>query len=437
MSGHLPNGKPTLTPNRKQAYSTPHNLNIGGEYCMKGSIYTRQKCFLCQNKGKKGSLKYIEGRGVLQCPVHPEMTWAGSCEVRFGRTHTKRFKTMIEAERHLNYLRVQTDHGKFDQREWAKNQPLSFLSLREKFVKSKTTQDITLKQIRHIERVLELAGKSWDQMQIKDITEGEIDDFFSTDHGITNKTLANWKAVLHDFWTWVVRREKRQSRLEMPDFPDIKYKMGWRNIVSMEDQEKILNEVWKITKDINPRIWLGINLLALFPKVRPGEMRNVQEKHINLSDGWIFYPDPKEGDKGKFIHLAPEDCQMIESLWNPKGMPSMFFFRHLKSKSGVKAGTQFGPKYFKIWWDKACENIGIKGVDLYGGTKHSTVTALGKFLSPEQIQRGGTGHASDAFKRYMLPDINEAVQVRQAVTKARAKGAKHLLNIQPLKKVSN
>lgn len=419
----------------------PYNPNLkGGGFCMKGSIYTRQKCFVCQNNGEKGSLKYLEGRGVLQCPDHPEMVWTGACEVRFGRTHTKRFKTVIEAERHLTSLRYNIDQGnKFDQREWAKDQPLSFLSLREKFVESKDIKDISTKQIVHIEMVLNKAGDKWDMMQIKDITESEIDDFFikTKNAEIGNKTLANYKTVLHDFWAWAVKREKRKSKLEMPDFPDIKYKMGWRNIVDMESQEKILNELWNISKDSNPRIWLGVNLLALYPKVRPGEMRNVQEKHINLKDGWIFYPDPKEGDKGKFIHLDPADCQMIESLWNPKGLPDMFFFRHIKSKKGVQAGKQFGPKYFKVWWDKACKNVGIENVDLYGGTKHSTVTALGKVMTPEQIQRGVTGHASDAFKRYMLPDVNEAKIGRQAVAKVRNQGAKHPLNISDLQKKVN
>lgn len=37
-------------------------------------------------------------------------------------------------------------------------------------------------------------------MQIKEIAEGEIDDFFGIDHGISKKTLANWKNTLHDFW---------------------------------------------------------------------------------------------------------------------------------------------------------------------------------------------------------------------------------------------
>ena len=68
--------------------------------------------------------------------------------------------------------------------------------------------------------------------------------------------------------------------------------------------------------------------------------------------------------------------------------------------------------------------MGIEGVDLYGGTKHSTVTALGQIMTPEQIQRSQTRHASAAFKRYMLPDINEATLARQAVAKVQDQSAK-------------
>ena len=46
---------------------------------------------------------------------------------------------------------------------------------------------------------------------------------------------------------------------------------------------------------------------------------------------------------------------------------------------------------FSSTHSKACNNLGIKGVDLYGGTKHSTATALSEFLTPEEIKRGGTG----------------------------------------------
>jgi integrase len=416
-----------------------NNYSFGEGLCMQGRIYTEQKCFFCAQKGQPGKLNHIEGRGFLQCPIHLEVKWTGLCIVRFGRSHTKRFKTVEKGERHLTSLRYQLDQGKvFDQREWAKTQPLSFLALREKFLKSKDVKDITDKQKVHIGMVLGKAGEEWDRMQIKDIMESEIDDFFiKIKKGRGNKTLANYKTVLHDFWAWVVKREKRKSKLEMPGFPDITYKLGWRTIVKMEDQKKILDELWEITENENPRIWLGVKLLSMYPKVRPGEMRDIKEGHINLSDGWIFFPDPKEGDKGKFVHLAPKDCQLIESLWNPKGLPGMFFFRHLKSKKGTKAGKRFGPKYFKVWWDKACKNVGIENVDLYGGTKHSTVTALGQLMTPEQIQRGVTGHASDAFKRYMLPDVNEAIIGNQNVAKIQGGTEQRPNNLLTLEKKTN
>ena len=105
----------------------------------------------------------------------------------------------------------------------------------------------------------------------------------------------------------------------------------------------------------------------------------------------------------KLAYLDAEDIDLIKSF--PRAMdPDLYFFRHMTTKSGVGIGEQFGPEYFKKWWDKACDNLGIKGVDLYGGTKHSTATALGEFLTPEQIKRGGTGSATNkAFKDIFSP----------------------------------
>ena len=103
-------------------------------------------------------------------------------------------------------------------------------------------------------------------------------------------------------------------------------------------------------------------------------MLNLKEGHINLSDKWIVFPLPKEKNKPKFINLLPEHIGVILEVQNmvPAALPDMFFFRHLKTKSGVKAGVEFGPKYFNKWWKKACKNLGIEGVSVYPGVKHST-----------------------------------------------------------------
>jgi len=97
----------------------------------------------------------------------------------------------------------------------------------------------------------------------------------------------------------------------------------------------------------------------------------------------------------------------------------------VSGQSGVKVGEQFGPKYFKKWWDRACTNLGIQGVDLYGGTKHSTATALGELLTPEEIKRGGTGSATNkAFERYFQPRRTESLKVTSAIRQLQKKGKK-------------
>ena len=122
------------------------------------------------------------------------------------------------------------------------------------------------------------------------------------DYDISNKTLANWKTVLHDFWKWIVRREKRKSQLEMVDFPEISFEMEMKTLVSIDVQQEIIEEVKRISWDLNPRIWLGIKLLSLYPRIRPGEMLDVKEGHINLKDNWMVFPHPKEKKPKKHLH---------------------------------------------------------------------------------------------------------------------------------------
>jgi hypothetical protein len=58
-------------------------------------------------------------------------------------------------------------------------------------------------------------------------------------------------------------------------------------------------------------------------------------------------------------------------------------------------------RYLHKWWKKACSNLGIEDLDLYGGTRHSSVTALRENFSQEEIRRSGTLHSTNkALDRY-------------------------------------
>ena len=52
-------------------------------------------------------------------------------------------------------------------------------------------------------------------------------------------------------------------------------------------------------------------------------------------------------------------------------------------------------------WKEACRNLGIEGVDLYRGTKHSTAMGLRAVATFEEVRKM-TGHTTNkAFDRYL------------------------------------
>ena len=52
------------------------------------------------------------------------------------------------------------------------------------------------------------------------------------------------------------------------------------------------------------------------------------------------------------------------------------------------------------------EKLGVK-VDLYGGTRHSTVTAMGEYFSKEDL-KSASGNTSKAFERYFQAERSKA-----------------------------
>lgn len=58
--------------------------------------------------------------------------------------------------------------------------------------------------------------------------------------------------------------------------------------------------------------------------------------------------------------------------------------------------------------------MGVFGVDLYGGTRHSSVTDLGKYFSPEEIKTKGTLHSTNkAFDRYFQIKPEDSIKICQ------------------------
>jgi integrase len=322
--------------------------------------------------------------------------------VRFGRAISKRFRTMEEAERFLTGLRYENDKGTFDLRDYAKDKPLSFSNLADQYLEVKR-QRVRKRSFNNLANYMSKARAAWGDRNVKGIGFAEIEDLL-LGQKISDKTRANMKSCLHDFWTWL-RRRQVVKLAEVPEFPEINFELGWRQIIDIETQQAIIAKVEELADPINPKIAIGIRWLSTYVSVRPGELLAIKEGHINRRDGFILIPHPKE-KKPKIIFLLDDDIELLRAI--PAGLPDLHFFRHPAGIKGCAAGEPFGPRYLWKWWKKACEKLGIEGVDLYGGTRHSTVTALGDELTPEQIKDGTLHSTNKAFERYFQGEARRA-----------------------------
>jgi integrase len=190
--------------------------------------------------------------------------------------------------------------------------------------------------------------------------------------------------------------KKRQEINELPEFPEVSFELGWRRTVDKATQQAIIEEVKRICPNI--KVYLGIKWLATYFSVRPAEMIKIQEGEIDLSNGYLYFPHPKE-KTFKTVPILPEDIELIKLCG--LSFPGLRFFRHIDGIQGCKVNEPFGMKYFYKWWIRACNNLKIEGIDLYGGTRHSSVRALRQYRSPEEIKEAAMSKTNKAFERYL------------------------------------
>jgi hypothetical protein len=83
----------------------------------------------------------------------------------------------------------------------------------------------------------------------------------------------------------------------------------------------------------------------------------------------------------------------------------------------LRGRKKFGSWYLYKLWKKAGDDHGIEGVDLYGGTRHSTSLTLRKVAHPEQIKRATMHSTNKAFERYFRVEAEEARSVYELASK--------------------
>lgn len=344
---------------------------------MKGGIYSRDKCPIC------GSSFFDNGNALI-CLNHKNIK-GGHLYVKFDNIY-HRFKTYQEASRFLTGLRFKDDENTLDERDYKKNNPLGFTNMSNKFLAS-----IKPKTAKNIKFHIDYAQIKFENRNVKDLKCGDFEDMLR-EINVSDKTKNNMVSTLHTFYVWMFDREEIQS---LPKFPKIEYVEGYRQTTDKETQRVIIEEVKRIAPI---KVYLGIKWLATYFSVRPAEMINIKEGEIDLGNGQLYFPTPKEREF-KGVPIMQEDIDILKQFTFT--FPTMRFFRHDGGIKGTRKDQPYGEKYFYKWFKRACSNLGIGGLDLYGGTTHTTVRALRKYYSPEQIKEASMRKTGKAFKHYL------------------------------------
>lgn len=367
--------------------------------CMIGGIYSHERCTVCN-----GLLK-DDGKKALSCRDHPQCR-ATRFNVKF-KTVFKRFSSYDLAHQFLAGLRFKTAEGTFDPQDYRKDVPLGFSNLSQKWLEIKKGE-VKERSFSNLRNYIGRAAGVLGNRNIKEIAYADLEDCITAQIDISDKTKSNMVSALHDFWTWC-RKRKIITLAQFPEFPEIKYRLGYRNTISKKTQIAVLEEIKRLTIDKNPKIWVAVKFLATYHSIRPGELLSLQEKNIDLGTGRLYFPDPKERFVFKDVPIRKEDMDLLQSF--PKSVfPATRFFRHPNGISGTPADHPFSKNLLYNWWKKACANLRIKDIDLYGGTKHSTVRALREYYSPEEIKRAAKISTNKAFERYLGTEHDDRIR---------------------------
>ncbi len=383
---------------------------------MKGDIYSRQKCPICG-----GRLIHNEKRNGCFCLDHPECG-ATRFIVRFGRKGVfKNFQDYRKAHQFLSGLRYKLVEGSFDLRDYQKEAPHGFKTLAKKYIKMKEQKG--LRSINNIRNYMQAAWTFWDQKNIKTFTRADIREFLYQIKGISEKTRFNYMSCLRDFFHNLVLDEVINIT-QIPAMPEIDFDLAYRTVTDIETQTTILDKIYEMSHHINPKIWLGCDMLALYTNIRPKDLLNLTEGDIDAQYGvlTIKRPTKKKKNRKLTVRLIDEHTLKIQDIKKKyPGLPNMPFFRHVSGISGIRADEPFGDKYFYKWWIKACEKLEIKGLDLYGGTRHTTTTELAKRAGSQAAKKASGHKTNKAFERYCQFQDDDTYEIVRLAAKMKGK----------------
>lgn len=260
--------------------------------------------------------------------------------------------------------------------------------------------NVTPKTARQYETYISRASGFFKDKPVGEIRTKDIQAFLNTQTELKNKSKATVAACLKSFYTWL---EYEEIVDRAPRFPKIKYRLGSRKTVNKETQSSILHEICRLTGHSSPRAYIAIKWLSTYVCLRPSDILRIRECDIDRRNRVVYIRDPKAVEPYE-MPLTPADVELLKTFTITQSESP--FFRH-------ENNDNFGPTFLYDTWKRACKSLGIEGVDLYGGTRHSSVRDMRHTHTPEQIRHATLHRTNAAFERYFTVAKEDLVEMYQ------------------------
>lgn len=244
-------------------------------------------------------------------------------------------------------------------------------------------------------------------MDISHITDKKIKSFFNAyteSLRMRDKATSELKTIMY------FAMEELDKLNKIPKFPEI-------SASKMVSPDKFLDEKKQqlvISKIENSTYQAAIKMLAIYG-LRPCEARSLKWKDIDYQSMSFHIQShislnkeiPGRKSQSDKIHTLPitdEFYEILQSIPRSINQSDYIFKGH--------NGGAIGGNVLTRAWNEACKLAKVKGVTLYQGTKHSTLSRLGQELSDAQLIRL-SGHTNTRIiRRYNqsnLEDIRKAL----------------------------
>lgn len=379
-----------MQPKPSHVYHKRHT--ILKEIDMRGRIASDQRCPLC-------NAHYRDTGKSLACPVHPEQR-ASKFKVKYGPL-CRRTDSYREAFTILSLFRGRASEGTFNAKEYMVSRPLALSTMSEKFLEARAgeARDGTIKSW---EYSLSLAEEFYGDILISGIQYGELEDYAKW---LLTRVAKTTRYVAFQALKTLLRWARKRGGIQvLPEFPTASYTREIPKVLTKDTQAAVLKHIFEQRWRRDPRTCVSLHLLCTYPKIRPRELWDVKEKHIDLREGFVVIEKPKESDEPKRVKLTPEDVEMIRSL--PRGFPDLYFLRNTH-------GKRYRINHMGTVWREACKELGIEVTSLYRGTKHTTITALARQY-PTRLLETATGVSERNLKHYAALREEDCVDIYRA-----------------------